>query len=355
MLPAEFNIGKNISLSPMLNDMLGFDEKEVSELLEYYRNAGLINQETAKCMEIMKLWYDGYTFSEDAESTMFNTDMVLYFLSESIMNKRIPKRLIDQNVKIDYGKLRHLIVVGRKLNGNFDSLRSVTEKEEVITEVADSFPLEKLESPENFYSLLYYFGLLTFRGTRRGISNLTIPNLAVKHLMYGYIREAYSEINIFRINLTAFSDLIGDMAWEGEWKHFFDFLSEEVKTQTSVRDYLEGEKVIQGFLLAYLSISDIFIPHTEFETGKGFSDFYFEPFIAKYPDIKYGYLIELKYIKRSEKLTRLAIDKAVKDVETQLAKYAAGINISQAEEHINIIKIVLVYHGWELVHSGAIR
>jgi hypothetical protein len=172
--------------------------------------------------------------------------------------------------------------------------------------------------------------------------------------MYGYIREAYDEFNIFRVNLTDFSALIGDMAWEGKWEPLFEFLSEEVKNQTTIRDYLEGEKVIQGFLLAYLSIPDVFIPHTEFEAGKGFSDFFLEPFAAKYSDIKYGYLIELKYIKRSEKLSQAVIDKAVKDAEAQLKKYAADIKFSKVQENINIIKIVLVYHGWELVHCGEV-
>lgn len=141
------------------------------------------------------------------------------------------------------------------------------------------------------------------------------------------------------------------MAWAGQWKPLFEFLSQEVEAQTGIRDYLEGEKVIQGFLLAYLSISDIFIPHTEFETGKGYTDFFLEPFAAKYPDIQYSYLIELKYIKRSQKPTQAAIDKAVKDAKAQLDKYAAGINNLQAQEDINFIKVVLVYHGWELIHS----
>ena len=52
--------------------------------------------------------------------------MVLYFLAESIPNKRgMPDELIDTNVRIDYGKLRHLLTVNRQLNGNFDLLRHI--------------------------------------------------------------------------------------------------------------------------------------------------------------------------------------------------------------------------------------
>ena len=50
------------------------------------------------------------------------------------------------------------------------------------------------------------------------------------------------------------------------------------------RDYLTAEKVIQGFLLAYLNISDFYISRTEKEMNKGFADIFLEPFLAKYPD-----------------------------------------------------------------------
>ena len=51
--------------------------------------------------------------------------MVLYFLDHSVPNRRGPKDPIDTNVRIDYGKLRHLLVTGRRLNGNFDLLRHI--------------------------------------------------------------------------------------------------------------------------------------------------------------------------------------------------------------------------------------
>lgn len=45
--------------------------------------------------------------------------------------RSVPRRLIDQNARIDYTKLRHLLVVGRKLNGNFDLLRHLAGEERV--------------------------------------------------------------------------------------------------------------------------------------------------------------------------------------------------------------------------------
>ena len=47
----------------------------------------------------------------------------------------------------------------------------------------------------------------------------------------------------------------------------FEFLAAEVEKQTSIRDYLAGEKVVQAFLLAYLSVTDYYLIHTEAEMG----------------------------------------------------------------------------------------
>ena len=112
-----FNIGTNISLHPDFNEMVGFTQAEVLRLVETYRDLGVFNQDVDTAMGIMGQWYNGYRFAEEAETDLYNTDMVLYYLKDSIPNRRVPKHLIDTNVRIDYGKLRHLLVVGRQLNG----------------------------------------------------------------------------------------------------------------------------------------------------------------------------------------------------------------------------------------------
>ncbi|MCY3761168.1 MAG: AAA family ATPase, partial [Gemmatimonadetes bacterium] len=53
-----FNIGRNISLRPEFNDMLGFTEEEVRGLLEMYRDHGVLNQEVDAALEVMREWYN---------------------------------------------------------------------------------------------------------------------------------------------------------------------------------------------------------------------------------------------------------------------------------------------------------
>ena len=120
-----FNIGANLSLRAEFNEMLGFTEDEVRRMVETYRNLGVFDQDVEAALGTMREWYDGYRFSEEAERMVYNTDMVLHYVKHSVPNKAGPRQLIDSNVRIDYGKLRHLLLTGRQLNGNFDLLRRV--------------------------------------------------------------------------------------------------------------------------------------------------------------------------------------------------------------------------------------
>ena len=82
--------------------------------------------------------------------------------------ERCRDELIDTNVRIDYGKLRHLLTVNRQLNGNFNLLRHIIgEQRHPKAIIQLSFPLDQLDQRENFLSLLHYFGLLSIRAVER--------------------------------------------------------------------------------------------------------------------------------------------------------------------------------------------
>ena len=344
-----FNIGKNISLRPEFNDMLGFTEAEVRELLEMYRDYGVFNQDVEAALAVMREWYNGYRFAEDAEGDLYNTDMVLYFLDESMPNKRGPRELIDTNVRIDYGKLRHLLTVNRQLNGNFDLLRHIIGEQTAESTIQLSFPLEQLDQRENFLSLLYYFGLLSIRDVAHGVPRLGIPNQTVKRLMYGYLRDAYDDVEVFSVDVYTFSRLMRQMAYEGAWRPVLDFLRDALAEQTGIRDYMDGEKVIHGFVAAHLSMVDQFLLHSEYELNKGYADLYLEPFLAQYPDIQYGYVLELKYLKRRESLDESVVAQKVREAVLQVRSYLADPSLRRRCPSVQHTGLAVVFHGWELV------
>ena len=355
-----FNIGTNVSLHPDFNEMVGFTEAEVRGLVETYRDHGVFNQDVDTAMGVMGQWYNGYRFAEEAETDLYNTDMVLYYLKDSIPNRRVPKYLIDTNVRIDYGKLRHLLVAGKQLNGNFDLLRNVIGDEHVDTDIQPGFPLKDLTSRENFLSLLHYFGLLSIRDVVDGVPRLAIPNQTVKRLMYGYLRDAYRDVEVFSVDLFRIEQLMMGMANRGDWRPVLDFLSEAIARHTGIRDYIGGEKVIQGFLAAYLSVTDYYVFRSEAELGKGHADIALEPLVARYPHLRRGYLIELKYLKRSERLQRsetldeAGVVAAAAQANAQLLRYLADERLARQFPGVRFTGLILVFHGWELVFCDAV-
>jgi hypothetical protein len=121
--------------------------------------------------------------------------MVLYFLDECIRNKDIHDELIDQNMKIDYAKLKHLVIIDsdkeKKTNGNFSRLKQIIETGEIHSDLVKGFPINKVVNTKNFLSLLFYLGLLTVKEVVGEEPVLQIPNETVRRLYYDYIKEVY--------------------------------------------------------------------------------------------------------------------------------------------------------------------
>ena len=95
-----FNIGKNISLHPDFNEMVGFTEMEVRRLVEIYRGHGVLDQDADEAMALMGEWYNGYRFATAADTDLYNTDMVLYYLDESMPNRGVPAAVSEATTQL---------------------------------------------------------------------------------------------------------------------------------------------------------------------------------------------------------------------------------------------------------------
>ena len=348
-----FNIGRNLSLDPDFNAMLGFTEDEVRKVLEIYHASGALAEHPDDALATMREWYNGYRFAERAERDVYNTDMVLYYLAECVPNREPPIELIDQNVRVDYSKLRHLLTEGGRLNGNFDLLRSAMTDGRVACRVRRGFPMREQHDRDNFLSLLHYFGLLSIRAAGPGERpELKVPNQTAHHLLHAFLRDAFRDMGAFAVDLHLLQGLMHDMAHRGEWCPVVEFLAEAIRAQTSVRDYLAGEKMVQGFLAAYLGATDYFLFDTEREFNKGFVDICLEPFTARYPAARHGYLIELKYVGREAGKAKL--DAALAEAKTQLGQYKEDEGLRRRGPEVAYTALAVVFHGWELARCEAV-
>jgi hypothetical protein len=350
-----FNIGTNISLRPHFNSMLGFTEQEVCEMLDYYE----LNKD--EVLPIMKEWYDNYRFTDETDQSLFNTDAVLYFISRYQDYKHIPPYLVDNNLKTDYVKLRKLVVQDKKLNGNFETLNKIINDGGIKSEIVESFPYDLIAKPINYVSLLYFLGMITFSRTNdSAIPFLKMPNETIKRIIFEYLREVLESSHDFSINIYKFSDMLTEMAVHGDFKPLFQFIAAEINKNTAVRDFInerDSEQIAKLFYLKDLILFDRYIVYSEPEANKGFADMLLNPFTVKYKDIKYAYLLEFKYIKRSVKKKNLKteIAKNVQEAVAQLNKYAIDDKVKRAVHlapygEILLKKVAIVFYGWEVVY-----
>ena len=349
-----FNIGDNITTDPAFNEMVGFTEEEVTDMVAYYKGKALIKETPRELIKIMKLWYNNYTFSKYKSTKIYNADMALYFLKEYMKINKPPDDMLDHNIKIDYKKLKYLIITDTKgnlrINGNFEKLKMILEEGKIDSNIITSFPSHRIIDPENFISLLYFFGLLTIKEIEYGMPVLTIPNETVRQIYYEYIREGYRDTNIFTIDLFKLAQLFKGMSYKGEWEKLIDYIAYEMNSQLSLRDYIHGEKCIQTFLRAYLNFSNYYITKTEPELNKGYCDILMAPNLHSFPDIPYSYIFELKYIKVKD-FTEKLLKKKIEEAKKELDRYEKEPAIAKYTGSTKLMKVILVFSGVELKYK----
>ena len=351
-----YNIGWHISTKEEFNQMLGFSTEDVREMFTYYKSEGKIpaDSDIEAIIKEMKPWYDNYCFSEDAlltQSKVFNCDMVLYYLRNYMSRGQSPKEMIDPNTKTDYNKMKKLIQLD-KLDGDRKGvLRTIIEEGEIICNLVETFPAYKITDPDIFPSLLFYYGMLTIKGTFGSQLILGIPNNNVRNQYYGFLLDEYQKVN--RVNLNNLSTLFTYMAFDGKWKECLEYMATEYAKVSSVRDGIEAERNLQGFFMAYLSLNNYYYTAPELELNHGYCDFFLLPDLTHYPT-KHSYIIELKVLSKADFNAMSKDGKHTKaevqwqEAVEQIQKYAAAPRVEALRQGTTLHKIIMQFEGWEL-------
>jgi hypothetical protein len=331
-LTSGFNIALNVTMDLSLNEMLGFTEEEVVKILE---EVGIEEKEREKSLEELKELYDGYLFSAEAEKRIYNPDMVLYYLDSIVRYKKPPRNLIDDNVKTDYGRLNRLTMNEE----NKVLLERIIKEEGIVAEIVTKFSFDRMYDEEYFVSLLFYMGLLTIERQEKTRLFLKIPNYVIKTIMWEYIETNLKKEYKINLDLNELRKTIEEMAYEGRIKPYIEYISQNVLKVLSNRDIINfDEKYIKVILITYLVNSKAYRPISERETEGGYIDIYLERDI-RIPDVKYEWLIELKYIKKREKDK---VDKIREEGIRQLKRYRESRGL---QERKDVKQALLIFIG----------
>ena len=281
-LTSGFNIGTNYSLAPEFNEMTGFTEDEVRDMLGYYSSVLPFNHSVDELIKVMKPWYDNYCFAEEeyGKTTMYNSVMVLNFLDKYIRNNYdIPKNMVESNVRIDYDKVRMLIRHDKEFAHDASIIQQLVTQGFVTGKLVENFPAERINDPDNFLSLLFYFGMVTIDGTYDGSTKFIIPNEVVRDQMYTYLLDTYKENDLTYDSYNK-GKLEAQLAYHGNYKAYFEFIADSLKRYSSQRDKQKGEAFVHGFTLAMTSQNQFYRPISELDNDGGYADI----FLSNDPD-----------------------------------------------------------------------
>ena len=347
-LTSGFNIGTNYSLSPKFNEMIGFTEEEVRQMLTYYSTTSHFNHTVDELLDIMQPWYDNYCFAQGryGETTMYNSNMVLYFIKNYLDNDgKAPQNMIESNIRVDYEKLRMLIRKDKEFAHDASIIQTLVSQGYITGDLKESFPAVNITTPDNFVSLLYYFGMLTISGTYEGKTKLTIPNQVVREQLYAYLLSTYDEADL---NFSSYekNELSSSLAYRGDWQTYFGYIADCLKRYASQRDKQKGEFFVHGFTLAMTAQNRFYRPISEQDTQAGYVDIFLCPLLEIYSDMKHSYIVELKYAKYKDSKSR--VEELRQEAITQANRYADTETVRNAIGNTILHKIVVVYKGMDM-------
>ena len=269
-----YNIAKNIYFEPELNDLCGFTEKEVEKAVKEIAGKCQINEKEAKAsLDIMRTYYNGYSFSYEPDEYVYNPTLAIYFLEKFNKRCKYPREMLDENLATDHAKLEYIsgIKKGRKLILEL----AQNDNKIIISQLAKRFGIQRIISDTSkdvifMASFLYYFGVLTMAGeTELGKLILKVPNLVTRGLYVERIREL----------LLPEPDDRDDGVWaaeklyQGDIKPVSEFIEQRFFKIFSNRDYRwANELTIKTAFLTLLYNDILYIMDSEKEIDRKFTD-----------------------------------------------------------------------------------
>ena len=312
-LTSGFNIGTDITQDEEFNEMIGFTEEELKEIL---KNQEISLKEQEKIIPIMKENYDGYKFCLKAKNQIYNSNMCLYFLSRYIRLGEIPDKLIDTNIASDYSKIGKMLDLCKGEN-RLEILRKTVQGEPIVNTIIEKFN-PAIEFTENdMISMLYYLGYLTISGEDLGKPELTIPNKVMKEIYANYFMQIMEEEANFKIDNTTNNEILREIAKEGK----IDKMVETLKiylNNLSNRDLIKfDEKYIKLIFYCIAMNMNIYSTKSEMEVNRNYPDILLVP-----RDSSKGYkavMVEFKYLKKGEVAK---LEDKQKEAKEQIERYS---------------------------------
>lgn len=292
-----FNIGENVSLTEAFNEAMGFTRAEVVSLLQpLVESCGLDGDQV---MVDVTDWYNGYRFHINAVETVYNANMVLYFIKNFDYKRcAYPRKMLDANIASDYGKLLGLFSIGNR-DENFAVLDELLTTGQVVAQQVEKFDFDKGFERDDFISLLGYMGFASLHGATLSGEVFVIPNHVMRELYFQYFKVELERRNQISIPDRAVLLAVEVLALRNDIQPLIAELDRVLQLLSNRDSLWLDEEHTKTILLALLYQSSAYFIHSEREMNRRYPDILLlerSPF-----KVNYQHLIELKYSKKGDK------------------------------------------------------
>ena len=360
-----YNIAKNIYFEPEFNDLCGFKEHELEDVItKIVDECGFEKEKIQEALDLMQTYYNGYTFSHEVDESVYNPTLAIYFLEQFEKSCGYPREMLDTNLAVDDAKLEYIAQVPR----GRDLLMNLMEKDQqvVASGISKRFGIKEMltdKSRDNTFlvSFFYYFGVLTIAGDTEYMEViLKVPNL----VMQGLYVERIQKMLLPEPDDRDDGKLVAEQVYQkGDMAPLCRFMEERYFKVFHNRDYRwANELTVKTAFLTLLYNDIIYIMDSEKEIDRRYADL---TMIIR-PDKRYGkvfdVLIEFKFVKlkdvgmsadqarelSEDELRRIPeIVKQMEDGKKQVKEY--GEKLEQRHENLRLQKFVVVALGFERV------
>ena len=352
-LTSGFNIALNVTDYKCFNEYAGFTEAELAKLIPQLVDVKQLGVSTDEIIARMKPVYDGYCFSHQAEHTVYNSSMCLYYLNKvSQLGEFLPpEEYMDPASDHDGAKLQQLFeisdpglsdtLIDTCLSGNSFFLKSLAEN--------INLNKDRKYNRVQLLSMLYYLGYLTIdkKLSRTGRLALKIPNLFMSRLF------AQCTADMRLKPSKVFADSVLDIS-------ALQAVKDDISTfAASCTEFLSGiftnqvlthmsEMALNLTLYTKLdSMNEVFAEMQKslrvVGDGEKFADLVIT--VNEGQDNECVYLIELKYAAKTE-ATESKIRSLIKEASDQALKYRSALEFRD----IRVKAYAMVFAGAKCVH-----
>jgi hypothetical protein len=279
-------------------------------------------------MNVLETYYNGYRFSRQAKDRMYNSTLVLHFLREVLRTGSYPEKMLDLNVRTDYGRLYQIAKsTSEKDRDTRDLLEEILTQDSVCVELVEQFGTKLHIGRAQVASLFFYMGMLTFADDAPAgeESKLVIPNRVMRDLQWEYMAFALMDHDDIRLSMGPLQVALGKLSREGLIEPLVEVFKEDVVKRLGLRETMTfNEQTMKLMLFAYLSQTKAFYLRTEFEAKQGYCDLLLGV-RGPHSSGKYAWIIEAKYVEA--KATKSKIDAVVEKGYQQIDKYASDKDV----------------------------